>query len=179
MSEVQTLAPTGVRWEEGSKHRDQRTISGCSHCQERFVRSGTQPEKIPHSGPLLGEPLQSATLAALPDLTLLPEQHTSAHAMLHGRRTWMLPSMSDVWVTRYASGVTKRGCYVAIPCKLASRIGMLLTRSLHDRCDLPACRSGTGQQKKVDREAGCQDRGRGSGRHLSAVGCHPSRAIAQ
>jgi len=106
MAEVQTLAPTGVRWEEGSKHRDQRTISGCSHCQERFVRSGTQPEKIPHSGPLLGEPLQSATLAALPDLTLLPEQFTSAHAMLHGRKIWMLQSMSDVWVTRYASSVT-------------------------------------------------------------------------
>jgi len=83
MTEVQALAPKGVRWEEGSKHRDQRTIRGCSHCQERFVRSGTQPEKIPRSGPLLGQLLQSAALAALPDLTLLPEQFTSAHAMVH------------------------------------------------------------------------------------------------
>ena len=143
------------------------------------MRSGTQPEKIPHSGPLLGEPLQSATLAALPDLTLLPEQVTSAPAMLHGRKTCMLQSMSDVWVTRYASSVTNKSCYVNAPRKLASREGMLGTRSLHDRRDLPACRSGTGQQEKGDREADCQDRGRGSGRHLSAAGCHPSRAIAQ
>ena len=111
------------------------------------MRSGTQPENIPHSGPLLGEPPQSATLAALPDLTLLPEQVTSAHAMLHGRKTCELQSMSDVWVTRYSSSVNDKSCYVNIPCKLASREGMLKMRSLHDRRDLPACRSGTGQQK--------------------------------